>query len=243
MRAIILAAGEGHRLRPLTNSIPKCMVKYRNKSILSYQISTMQSLGITDINIIAGYRSEVIKDLGYNTIVNSDYGKTNMVFSLFCAEKLLNQDLIISYGDILYGQNTLRKVLSDFGEISIAISTNWLELWKRRMDNPLSDAESLKIGVDGNIRELGNKTNSYENIEGQYMGLMKIKKKILPNIIRKYYDYKCKNLDDISSFNNMYMTTFLQNLINDGFKLSPVKITDEWLEVDQPNDLLVNINI
>jgi len=243
MRAIILGAGEGKRLRPLTNDIPKCMVKYQNKAILSYQICAMRELGVTDINIVAGYKSHIIQQLGFNTIINSSYSTTNMVYSLFCAESLFDQDIIISYGDIVYGHNILKKVIEDTGEISVAISMNWLDLWKRRMENPLEDAETLKLDDEGYIKELGNKPRSYDEIEGQYMGLLKIEKSALKNQVIEHYSTQEKKSKESSEFKNMFMTTFLQDLINDGIKLSPVKIYDDWLEIDDPNDLNINIEI
>ncbi|HOI83913.1 MAG TPA: NTP transferase domain-containing protein, partial [Campylobacterales bacterium] len=90
MKAIILAAGQGKRLRPLTDDRPKCMVEYRGKPIVDYILSAMKDVGIDDIAVVGGYKIDVLKEyLKDKNIVffeNKDYERTNMVSTLFCAE-------------------------------------------------------------------------------------------------------------------------------------------------------------
>ena len=61
MKALILAAGFGSRLAPITNDIPKCMVEVNGKSILSKQIDNLYENGITDITIISGYKADILE--------------------------------------------------------------------------------------------------------------------------------------------------------------------------------------
>ena len=72
-RALILAAGEGTRLRPLTNDKPKCMVPLLGVSLLQRQIDCLQNQGIHDIHIATGYRAEQIEAMGYPTSFNERY--------------------------------------------------------------------------------------------------------------------------------------------------------------------------
>jgi len=62
MISIILAAGKGSRLYPLTKNKPKCLVKYKNKSILSHQINTFNKVKIKKIYLVSGYKSSKIKN-------------------------------------------------------------------------------------------------------------------------------------------------------------------------------------
>ena len=70
LNVIILAAGKGERLRPLTNDKPKCMVELFGKSILEWQIETFQKFGIKDITIVTGYKSELIHYPQLNLIMS-----------------------------------------------------------------------------------------------------------------------------------------------------------------------------
>ena len=79
MNAIILAAGQGKRLAPLTNDRPKCLVKLFGKSILERQIDILQNNGIEDITIVTGHQSDSIDIHKIEKIRNDDYKNTNML--------------------------------------------------------------------------------------------------------------------------------------------------------------------
>ena len=185
MKIIVLAAGQGTRLRPLTENVPKCMVPLKGKPLIDYQLDLFKSKSINDITIVGGYLIEKLKSKNVNLITNKVYATTNMVHSLFCAEKELNDDVIISYGDIVYNEKVLQKLIDSNENISIVVDKNWKEYWTARMDDPLVDAETLKI-KDGKIIEIGKKPNHYDDIEGQYIGLIKFSKKILKEIVQFY---------------------------------------------------------
>ena len=111
------------------------------------------------------------------------------------------------------------------------------------MENPLTDAETLKISEDGFITEIGKKPKSYDEIEGQYIGLMKFSAAGV-KILREHYHALDKNaIYDGKSYPNMYMTTLLQSLINSGVKVSPVFIDGGWTEVDEPTDLEYDLDV
>ena len=105
------------------------------------------------------------------------------------------------------------------------------------MDDPLRDAETLKIDENGYIKELGKKPKSYDEIEGQYIGLVKIRKDIAPKI-KEYYEQLDKStMYDGKDYENMYMTSFLQMIADNLYPLFPVYIQNGWIEIDEPSDL------
>ena len=106
--------------------------------------------------MVTGYLGEQIENLGFQTSHNEDFDKTNMVASLFCAMEFIEsckEDLIIAYGDIVYNPENLKSMIESNDEISLMIDKNWRDLWSLRLENPLDDAETLKI-EDGNVIEL-----------------------------------------------------------------------------------------
>ena len=107
IKVIILAAGEGTRLRPYTLDKPKCMVEIDGKSLIDRQISVLEKAGIDEIVLVGGFKIEMLKGKGSRIKENSNYSKTNMVWTLFCAEDELQDDVIISYGDIVYSKKIL----------------------------------------------------------------------------------------------------------------------------------------
>ena len=147
MIVIILAAGKGSRLYPFTKSIPKCLVTYKKKPILNYQLKTFKKLKLKKIYLISGYKSKKIINKNIIKVKNINYKTTNMIYSLFRLKKLFNgkEDILISYGDIIYKENVLSKLIKNKDNLSTVVDVKWYKYWKKRMQNPLLDAESLVL--------------------------------------------------------------------------------------------------
>jgi len=242
MNAIILAAGKGERLRPLTNKIPKCMVKLFDKTILKYQIDVFRSCKINDITVVTGYEADKIKMEGVNFLHNQNYDTTNMVETLFCAKEKLTENVIISYGDIIFEKQVLQKLINSNWDSSVIIDNQWKKYWQMRFENPLDDVESLRIDENGLITNIGMKVNSLEEIQGQYIGLMKFKNEGVKNLKKIYEKAKLKSVKGVNllneniPFEKSYMTDLIQAMINEGVKINAVKITNGWLELDSIDD-------
>lgn len=92
VKVVILAAGVGSRLRPLTNDRPKCLVEIEGRSLLERQIATFQDCGVTNLTVVAGYAAERIERPDLVKVINERFESTNMVASLFRAELLNGWD-------------------------------------------------------------------------------------------------------------------------------------------------------
>ena len=241
MRAIILAAGMGTRLSPLTNDRPKAMVIYKGRSIIERQIKVMNLLGIDDIIIVGGHFIETLRELECKIIPNNDYFRTNMVYSLFCAKEYFNDDIIVSYGDILYEPNVLKKLILEKSDISVAIDMNWKEYWRSRFDDPLKDAETLSLNNAGKILGIGNKPTSYSEIDGQFMGLLKFSKAGVKKIMNLTLGKLAPKISETLSINgkafeDAYMTDLVNALITNGSFVKAVPIYEDWIEIDTRED-------
>lgn len=242
LKAIILAAGEGRRLRPLTNDKPKCMVELFGKSLLEHQIEIFKESKIEDISIVTGYKPDTINFKGIDYFRNENYESTNMVETLFCARKKLSDSVIVSYGDIIFEKKIIQKLIDSTEKFSVVIDMNWKKYWQIRFENPLADAESLILDESGYIKNIGQKVQNFDEIQGQYIGLMKFQNEGI-EYLKDFYD-KAKiqsktgiNLLNPSiSFVKSYMTDLIQGLINEGCKIKSIPITNGWLELDSMND-------
>lgn len=242
MKAIILAAGEGKRLHPMTKNIPKCMVKLFGKSLLEWQLEAFRSCNITDISVVKGYCSDVINFLNINYFENKKFDKTNMVETLFCAKEKLTDSVIVSYGDIIFEKKILEKLINSKENFSVVVDRNWENYWKIRFDNPLEDAESLTLDEENYIQNIGQKVNNINQMAGQYIGLMKFQESGLDYLKEFYEEMRSKAeiginpLNPSIPFEKSYMTDFLQGLIIAGCKLKAVLVDNGWLELDSLHD-------
>lgn len=253
MKVIILAAGQGSRLRPLTDHCPKCMVEVNGRSIIERQLTTMHKCGIedSDITVIAGYRNDVLKEKFSGTsihfIVNEEYESTNMVCSLMCARKLTEQeeDILISYGDIIYGEEVLRKILDTQDEMSVVVDDGWYEYWQERCENPLDDAETLMFDENDFLTEIGQKTDDLNKVQSQYIGLMRFRGRGLQALLQLSAEAKRRTENGKMlwrterTYAKMYMTDLLQGLIDENHRLKAVHIQRGWFEIDDCEDLKV----
>lgn len=253
MKVIILAAGQGTRLRPLTDDRPKCMVEVNGKSIIERQLDTMYACGIhdEDITIICGYCSDVLmdrfKDTKINFIVNEQYDSTNMVCSLMCARNLMEaeEDIIISYGDIIYGEPVFQKILAAEDDTSVIVDDGWYEYWSERCENPLDDAETLMFDQNNYLTEIGQKTTELAKVQSQYIGLMRFKGEGLKAMLSLSDEAEKRSANGEAlwrttrNYAKMYMTDLLQGLIDEENKLRAVHIQRGWFEIDDCEDLKV----
>lgn len=239
MKVIILAAGQGTRLRPYTNDRPKCMVSFAKRPLLHWQLDTLRSAGVHDISLVGGYLADRVDAPGTNFVMNPRFASTNMVATLFCAREKMHpgEDLLICYGDIIYERRVLESIMSSTAEISLSADREWRRLWSLRMDDPLSDAETFRMDSDNSVVELGQKPTSYEEVQAQYMGLIRVRGDRVAEFIAAYERLdRCKTYDG-KDFDNMYMTSFIQHLINSDWDVKACLVDNGWLEIDTADEL------
>lgn len=253
MKVIILAAGQGTRLRPLTDDRPKCMVEVNGTSIIERQLDIMYACGIEqkDITIIAGYRGDVLKKKfetsSLNFIINTEYETTNMVYSLMCARAFMEtqKDILISYGDIIYNENVLRKILKSKADASVVVDDGWYSYWSERCENPLDDAETLMFNENDILTEIGQKTTDLQRVQAQYIGLMRFQESGLQamlDVAGKAKEWSAQGVPlwrTSRTYDKMYMTDLLQGMIDEKYALKAVHINRGWFEIDDCADLKV----
>ena len=101
MKALILAAGRGSRMKNLTDDKPKCLIEFRGRPLLDWQLDAIHEAGINDIAIVTGYKREMLIGRGLKEFNNPRWNETNMVFSLACAEEwLIDESCIEKQGKL-----------------------------------------------------------------------------------------------------------------------------------------------
>ena len=236
MRAVVLAAGAGSRLRPLTDERPKCMVELGGIPLLHRQLSVLASAGITDVTVVAGACAHAIVAPRANVVLNPHWQSSNMVASLFHAVEALRADdvIVVGYGDIAYERRVLDVLLATDGPLAVVVDRGWRPYWQRRFERPLDDAETLRLRPDGTIAELGRRPQSIDEIEGQYIGLIKLTRETAADLVEHHYRLVCRDEDGVRQ---MYMTEFIQTLIDDGWPVTAAIVEHGWIEIDSPSDV------
>ena len=238
-RAVILAAGRGSRMGPLGDDRPKCLVELDGKPLIERQFAALRRGGVDEIGVVRGYRAEMIDLPSLSYFANERWAETNMVMSLAAAASWLRAGpVIVSYADIFYRHELVRGLALASGQLVVSYDRAWRRLWTRRFADPLADAETFRIDATGRLLEIGGKTPRIEDIEGQYMGLLKFTPPAWSAVeaLLSGLDSPVRDRLDVTGLLRRLLTG--KELLIDTFG------TDgQWGEIDNPDDVALYQNM
>ena len=128
MKGVILVAGQGTRLSPLTGSLPKCLVLINGKPILQYQLESLDKVGVQNCVIVVGFLEQQVKDrfgrrfgnVDLTYVSNTHFRDTNNIYSLWVAREHLVDDIVLLEGDILFEHHLLEDIVhSSYSNIAV----------------------------------------------------------------------------------------------------------------------------
>lgn len=223
MKAVILAAGRGSRLYPLTANIPKCMVKVGGRPLIDRQIESIESIGIKDILVVVGYQKEVIqKHLGNRVRYReySDYAKTNNLHTLWNVRDELNSGFICFFADLLFDFAVLEDLAKNTDDICVVIDTSQI----------LDGTMRIKIN-QGNCVGMGDHPVTKSEASGNFIGIAKFSNKGSELLLEQMAGM-------VAAHQNDYYTAALNKLIAKGQKIGYLDIKNRtWVEIDTLEDL------
>lgn len=227
MKAVILAAGLGTRLRPITNEVPKCMVPVNGTRIIDKQIHNLLVNGVKDIYVVAGYKADVlVTHLQENypkvkVIDNTRYFETNNMYSLYMAmPNVKGEDFLLMNADVYYDTNIISGLLQNNELSMIACDrTQFIE-------------ESMKITIDKNgcINHISKKITEAEAYAVS-IDVYKISKESA-NILFA----NVKNTIEIKKDENSWTEVALDEIFSET-TFKPYVIDGRWFEIDNHDDL------
>lgn len=225
MKAIILAAGLGTRLRPITDRVPKCMVPVNGKPIIDKQIENLLNNGIQDIIVVSGYKSDILEEhlSKYDnvTIVNNDrYDETNNMYSLYLALQYIgNVDFLLMNSDVYFDENIIEGLISSKIPNQIACE----------LDNYME--ESMKVTLKNNYISHISKAINEEEYYAVSIDVYKISNTagaiLLQEIIQTI---------EIDKNENAWTEVALDSIFSK-VEFSPYVISGRWFEIDNHVDL------
>ena len=239
-KALIIAAGMGSRLQPLTEDTPKCMLDFGGKTLLERQIEAYNACGITKISVIRGYQKEKINYEGLRYYENPDYENNNILNSIFYAEQELNGHVVISYSDILFESQVLQRLLQCDHDISIVVDIDWRGYYVGRKDHPIEEAENVIFDANNNVVEIGKILTNKHDVHGEFIGMMRLTPKGA-KIFKKHFQnakalYANKPFQRSTEFKKAYLTDMIQEMTDLGVPIHCVIVESGWKEIDTVED-------
>lgn len=226
MKALILAAGLGTRLAPLTDSVPKCMVKVNHLTIIEKQIENLISNDIKDITVVSGYKHDVLEEFVTKKypfikfITNENYLNNNNMFSAYLARNYLSgESFYMMNADVFFDEDIIAELSKDKYKNAIATQKGeYLE-------------ESMKIKYDGDkITEISKQIKKEDSF-GTTIDVYKFSKDASEAFFQKCVDY-IENKNEL----NLWSEVAINDIFNE-INFIPCIIKGRWVEIDNFEDL------
>ena len=230
--AVIVAAGEGTRLKPLTDTTPKCLLKVNGKPIIKFQLENLVSNGINNLAIVIGYKGSMIKNyietsgfsdkINITYIYNDEYDKTGSCYSLYLCKDYLNGHGYFHINSDLIFHNQFLNILLNSKESNCIIT-----------DKPLIkniDMVRFESDAKGRIKKVG-RPNYVPNPNGYLIGPIKFSNEAKNHFIQIIENRLNENIINDTCF-------LLLDKILDTIELYSIYSKDKkWFEIDTKNDL------
>jgi choline kinase len=230
VKAIILAAGQGTRIRSVHGEHPKCLIEVDNTTILDHQLDALSMAGINDVAIVVGYEKEQIinhvmsRKLGHiqriHFIENPAFAISNNVYSLWLALEWARGDsFIVLNADVIFDADILDIAVQSKAPISMIVDPLWRD-------------ETMKVIIHRDRVMQMSKKISREQFSGTYIGITVFSKAIQA----RFFD-KMNALISAGRVNEFFNVA-VQELVDEGVHVGYTS-TDglAWAEIDDPTDL------
>ncbi|MSS70083.1 MAG: phosphocholine cytidylyltransferase family protein [Candidatus Latescibacteria bacterium] len=243
MKAIIIGAGRGRRLMPLTEETPKCFAEVGGKRILDWALEAFRAAGLREVVFIGGYQIEKVR-AAYPHLTfchNAAWEQNNILASLFCAEEHFSEGFVCSYADILYRPRIVESLMSSPHDITLAVDTAWRDRYRLRTQHPEDDAE--KVVVEGDRLLSVSREVSPERAHGEYIGVARFTPRGA-GVLREHHrrvqrDYDGQPFQGAPSVQKAYFIHLIQNMIERGVTVHKVDTQGDYMEVDTTEDYLI----
>jgi choline kinase len=227
-KAIILSAGKGSRLLPLTAERPKCLIELSGKTLLDWQLDALQGAGIADIVVVTGFRDGLIDAVaaarsGVRTLFNPFYHVADNLGSVWMVREEFNRDTILLNGDTLISPPLLRRVLTaDTGPIAVTVD-----------EKETYDADDMKVMREGDRLLRIGKALEPGQYNAESIGLLAFRG-AGGRVFADQVDLMMRGPDGTRRW---YLSA-IDELARAGTEVRTVSIQgEEWQEVDFPEDV------
>jgi choline kinase len=242
MNAIVIGAGRGRRLMPLTEEEPKCFAPVRGKRILDWILGALAGGGFTprDIVYVGGYLMPVIQRAypEFTYVENKEWERNNILASLFCAEPAMADGFVCTYADIVYRPEPVRHLMQSTADITLIVDTDFRRRYRRRSQHPESDAEKVRT-QDNRVVEVSRRIPA-EDASGEYIGVAKFTPRGAALLREHYHRVFAQHGDGpfqgAPSVRMAYLIHLFQDMLEHGVEVHKVDTHGQYYEIDTTED-------
>ncbi len=247
MKAIIIGAGRGRRLMPLTADCPKCFAEVGGQRILDWAVASLAEGGLREVVFIGGWQIDRVR-AEYPKFTyrhNAEWERNNILASLFCAEDMMDDGFVCSYADILYRPSIIAQLMQSPHDITLAVDTDWRARYVHRTAHPEDDGEKVRSEGDRVVQVARDLPS--EQAQGEYLGVARFTA-AGARFLREHYarvraQYDGQPFRGAASVEQAYLILMFQELIDCGVPVHMIATHGGYLEVDTTEDYWLAVQL
>ena len=230
MKAVILGAGQGKRLMPLTANTPKCLLHLEGQTMIEWQINELHKCGIEQISVVVGYQADRVRQLlhsrydphGMRVIYNPTFAWADNLFSCWVARDEMDEDFILLNGDTIFEAAVLNRLLQSPPK-PITVVTHQKNYY---------DADDMKVILDGDRLVRIGKDLAADKVDGESIGMILFRRNG-PALFCRAVE---SALQDSDALNKWYLSVIDE--LAQTMPVSTCRVNGlHWCEVDFPADM------
>ncbi len=240
MKGILIGAGRGRRLMPLTEDVPKCYAEIGGRRILDWSLEALRSAGLSDIVFIGGYLIDRVRadypELRFRE--NAAWADNNILASLFHAEAEMAQGFVSSYTDILYTPEAVQRLVASPADIALLVDTDWRRRYAPRTEHPETDGEKVRLAA-GRVIEV-NRAIPPAEAPAEFTGVARFTpagaRLLAEHYHRARQAFDGRPFRGAASFARAYLIDLLQHMLEAGVTMAAVETHGGYFEIDTTQD-------
>lgn len=231
VRAIVLSAGQGKRLLPVTEKLPKCLIPVHGRTVLEWQLRSLLDAGIREVSVVVGFGTEQVEaelarhcpaGLAASTVHNPLFDRSDNLVSCLAARSQMSGDFVLLNGDTLFESGIVRRLLDTRNDaVSMAVSCKGSY-----------DSDDMKVQwTDGRVRRVG-KDLPLEIVGGEAIGVSLFRAPAAKRFVETLEELAARPDGHKKWYLSAVQVLAEQGLVHgvrtEGFR---------WMEIDTPQDL------
>ena len=237
-KAIILAAGTDTETPLPDQDAPRVMLEVKGKTILERQVESLQAAGISDVTVVRGYKKEQVRAPGARMVDNDRFRETGELYSLLCAEDSLGGSAVVLYGDIVFEQDVLERLLRTTADVAVVVDRAFPDLLRaghgasKRSDLVVTDTPTdgrrwVASENGSRVLRIGPEVTP-EQAHGEFIGLVAFSKVGAARLREVHAALATERAEGLERAS---LTHVLQAMIDRGSPVVAVEIHKGWMEI------------
>lgn len=240
MKIILIGAGRGRRLMPLTEECPKGLVPFHGRRILDWILEALAPIQATEIVYVAGWQADAVKSAypSFTYVDNARWADTNILWSLLTAREHMKDGFVCSYVDIVYRPGPIAALAASPHDATLVVDTEWRERYRERTQHPETDGEKV-LATGDRLTAVGRWIDPVQ-ATGEFIGVARFTAAGAASFLEAWDDNVRERPDGpvgrSATREKAYLVDLFDEMLSAGVPMHRVDTAGEYFEIDTTED-------